>query len=174
MREIDLVAVRQLRCFEELSEEEARVAAAHLQRASLLAGETLFRQGHREDLLYLLTSGKMIIKVHAAGQEERVLATLSEGSIFGEMGLLLNQPRSATAVAVTDSELYRVGGDDFDGSLAKGEKWAIQLLLFVAEALARRLDTVNAELGLLLDERPNRRQPELERLRSRLLAKWSF
>jgi signal transduction histidine kinase len=67
------------------------------------AGDTIFRRGEAGHELFIVKSGGVEIRVG-----NRVLDTLSEHSIFGEMALIDSAPRSATAVAVTDTTLIAV------------------------------------------------------------------
>jgi len=71
----------------------------------LAAGQVLFEQGDRGVLVYEIVEGSIdILRVHGDGTEE-VLATLAAGNYFGEIGPMLNLPRSATARAKTASRL---------------------------------------------------------------------
>lgn len=64
------------------------------------AGETIFRQGDSGDVAYLIREGEVAIIRHD-GSEDRVLATLRPGDLFGEMAVIDERPRSATAKAVS-------------------------------------------------------------------------
>ena len=71
----------------------------------LAAGEVVFEQGSRGDLVYVVEKGQVeIVQVRADGREERV-ALVKKGDYFGELGPVLNLPRSATARANTAVEL---------------------------------------------------------------------
>jgi putative ABC transport system ATP-binding protein len=83
------------------------------QEVTLAAGQVLFEQGDDSDLVYMVESGEVeTLRVHADGSEER-LAVISAGSYFGELGPLLNLPRSATARALTDARLTGYGARMF-------------------------------------------------------------
>jgi len=72
---------------------------------TLSAGEVLFRQGDRGELIYIVDRGHMeILREHADGREE-LLRVLSAGDWFGEMGPMLGLPRTATARARDDTAL---------------------------------------------------------------------
>ena len=65
----------------------------------LSAGAVLFEQGDRGDLVYEVVEGSMeIVRVRGDGTEE-VLTSIGPGNYFGEIGPMLNLPRSATARA---------------------------------------------------------------------------
>jgi putative ABC transport system ATP-binding protein len=66
----------------------------------LTDGECLFRQGDPSDLVYVVNSGEMELFRELADGGEEPIAILAEGGYFGELGPMLNLPRSATARAV--------------------------------------------------------------------------
>ncbi|HUP86116.1 MAG TPA: ATP-binding cassette domain-containing protein [Acidimicrobiales bacterium] len=71
----------------------------------LAAGDVVFEQGSRGDLVYAVERGQVeILRVRDDGTEERV-ALVKKGDYFGELGPMLNLPRSATARAKTAVEL---------------------------------------------------------------------
>ena len=72
------------------------------------AGAVIFREGNKADMMYVIRSGEVVIE--RAGH---VVATLSRGSMFGEMALIDGSPRSATARAKTDCEVSVIGQETF-------------------------------------------------------------
>jgi putative ABC transport system ATP-binding protein len=71
----------------------------------LEAGQVLFHQGERGDLVYAVEEGEIeIYRIRAAGAEETV-AVIGAGNYFGELGPMFNLPRSASARARTPSRL---------------------------------------------------------------------
>jgi CRP/FNR family transcriptional regulator, cyclic AMP receptor protein len=72
------------------------------------AGDVIFRQGDEAEELYVIQSGTVEIRLG-----NRLLDTLPERSIFGEMALIDDAPRSATAIAATDVTLVPVGEKQF-------------------------------------------------------------
>ena len=83
-------------------------ANAEPKREKLKAGETIFEQGARGELVYQIDSGTIdIVRKGSSGSEH--LATLGPGQYFGELGPLLGFPRSATAIAKTDATLTSFG-----------------------------------------------------------------
>jgi putative ABC transport system ATP-binding protein len=74
-------------------------ADAEPEEVELVAGQVLFEQGDRGDLVYEVVDGSVtILRVRGDGTEE-VLTTVGPGNYFGEIGPILNLPRSATARA---------------------------------------------------------------------------
>jgi len=162
---------------------DADQLAALMQRATLVvvpAGQALFRQGEEGGSLYLLSAGRVEVLAREDGSSEHSLAMLSPGGILGEGAVLVDAPRTATAVAVTDARLWEIRRTAFRGALESGQGWAVVLLLAIAQALAQRLAAVDARLlAVIANERESQeaggtRVAELEQLRRRLLTDWAF
>jgi len=79
----------------------------------LTAGSTIFEQGQRGELVYVIDAGTVRIERQLAEGGQEVLATLGAGDYFGELGPLLGFPRSATAIAETDVSLVAYSVHDF-------------------------------------------------------------
>ena len=115
------------------------------------------------------------------GEPDHCLATLDPGSILGEAAVLIDAPRTATAVALTDARLWEISRSTFCDAVDRRRPWAVVLLLAIAGVLAERLGNVDGRLlAAIAGERENHeasgsaRVAELERLRRRLLADWTF
>src|SRR6185369_2705582 len=67
------------------------------------SGQVIFSAGDPGDGFYVIESGRVQILASFAGTEPRILATISTGDFFGEMAVLDDAPRSATAKAETDT-----------------------------------------------------------------------
>jgi CRP-like cAMP-binding protein len=73
------------------------------------AGATIVERGDRQCDLYVVCRGEL----EAVGADGDRLGVVKEGECFGEMALLLNQPRTATVRAVSPCDLLVLDGDDF-------------------------------------------------------------
>jgi EAL domain-containing protein (putative c-di-GMP-specific phosphodiesterase class I)/CRP-like cAMP-binding protein len=102
------------------------------QRHKYSAGEIIFRQGDPSELAYIIDSGDVEIYINH-GDGDVVVSSLTTGEIFGEMGVIDDSPRSASARAKTDCKL----------SLVKKEqlKERIQMSDPVVKLVIRRLLT---------------------------------
>lgn len=87
------------------------------QRITLPAGTSVFREGEAGDYAYLIEAGQIEISVSREGHK-LVLATLVPGDLFGELSLINNAPRSATASALEESQLIAIGRTAFLEKLA--------------------------------------------------------
>src|SRR5262249_7393556 len=121
---IEAREIRELPSFLALSAEEAARLAIRLAPKRLRAGETLFRQGEAGDVFYLLVSGEIDVRLMLPNGEEHPLPAAGPGAILGEMSLLLDAPRAASAAARTDALLWSMARADFDAALLASEGWA--------------------------------------------------
>jgi len=76
------------------------------------AGQVIFEEGYPADGVYFICSGKVDIS-NRRGDKRTHLATLGEGSIFGEMAFIDERPRTATVTAIEDTWCYRHNKDSF-------------------------------------------------------------
>jgi putative ABC transport system ATP-binding protein len=83
---------------------------------TLEPGEVLFRQGDPSDLVYVLHSGDVVIYRELADGTEEPLDVATPGRYFGELGPMMNLPRSASARAVSRAQLVGYGVREFRAS----------------------------------------------------------
>jgi len=104
---------------------------------SYKAGEVIFREGDPAKELFIVKSGKVDIQLG-----NRLLDTLPELSIFGEMALIDPAPRSATAVAATDATIVPVDEKQFLFLVSRTPHFALNVM----RVLTQRLRTSNTVL----------------------------
>ena len=104
-----LLALRRSDLFASLSADAMTGLQAQLTPVTLMSGEVLFKEGEPSDSLYIVISGRLRVVSRATDdQSERLVADLGHGEIVGEMGLVCDEPRSATVVAIRDTNLARL------------------------------------------------------------------
>jgi CRP-like cAMP-binding protein len=102
--------------------------------ADLPAGKFVFREGDLGTEMYIIQEGKIEI-LNRMGDEDRVLAVLEKGDFFGEMSVLEDLPRAASARALTDTRLLQINGSTFDQMLQANPEIAVRMM----RKLSRRL-----------------------------------
>ncbi len=122
---------------------------ACMERRSFKAGERIFQAGDTSDDVFLIRRGAVRIVLPLEGMQDHHLATFGRGDFFGEMAFLDRQPRSADAVAHSDTEVFVLSRQRFDGLRDEHKKLAIQLLEGLARELALRLRQTNIEVRAL-------------------------
>jgi CRP-like cAMP-binding protein/predicted DNA-binding transcriptional regulator AlpA len=77
-----------------------------------MKGDIIFHEGQPSDHFYVLQKGEVEVSIRK-NEKRFVIGTLVPGEFFGEMGLLSNEPRSASCRAITQVEVARIGNEDF-------------------------------------------------------------
>ena len=110
------------------------LAGDGIETRSAKAGEIIFSEGDEAHQLFVIKSGEVTIQ-----SGNRTLAELSTNHIFGEMALIDDAPRSATAVAMTDVELVPISEKQFLFLVSQTPFFALKVM----RVLARRLRATN-------------------------------
>jgi CRP/FNR family transcriptional regulator, cyclic AMP receptor protein len=102
------------------------------------AGETLVRQGTPGVGLFVLVSGRVRVSARQEdGGDEHELAVMGPGEVLGEMALLDELPRSATATALEPTRALLLPFQDFRAALREDADISIKLLAVVSRRLRR-------------------------------------
>ena len=159
-----LKALSGIELFASLHEVERHKIAERLLHAPFARGDFMTRQGATAHWLYIIVSGDAEVYWEAPTGERRLLKRLPSGSIFGEMGLMTGAPRSATVMASSDVECYRLDKASFEGIIHERQEIAEGM----AHILAQRQQQNNELLSEFRKEHgeiPVHRAAILERIR---------
>lgn len=121
---------------------EADVLAAievELDWIGLPGGWTLFKEGEEANALYFVIFGRLGAYVRDPTGEDREIAQIHAGEVIGEMALISGEPRTATIVAIRDSEMLRLTRTAFDRLVARYPS----LMAGVARQVVERLRQAN-------------------------------
>ena len=100
--------------------------------------EALFRQGTHGDGFFILKSGAVDVV-----KDGQVVATMmNPGTMLGEIGFILDEPRTASVIARSNSVALRVTGENLESMMKEHPAIAAKLLV----TLARRLEQTTAKL----------------------------
>jgi CRP-like cAMP-binding protein len=116
------------------------------------AGYILFEEGDAGEEMYIIQEGKVRI-VKRVDQGEKVLAIIPAGEFFGEMAILLNEPRSATAIVEEDAKLLVIDATTFETMVKSNGEIAYRII----KKLAQRLKETNAQIEMLSYKDANRK-----------------
>lgn len=136
--------------FNGLSDEEISQFTEKLMRKQYHEGEQIIAENEASDILYFICQGKVEINKNLKSQETPLaqLSILESGDFFGEMGIIEEAPRSASAVALDDVELLAIPKDAFIEISFQHPTVMYNLI----QALSGRLRQTNERFVQLLDE----------------------
>ena len=128
-------------------------AAAGPQKKALKKGELVFKEGDASRSMYLIKAGMLRLYKKKGETSFIELATVHTGSIIGELAFLDGLPRSATAEALTATEIIEIGGPAFEQVLGSAPEWLKILLKTVvgrlrdANTKIRQLETASTAIN---------------------------
>ncbi len=110
------------------------------------SGDFLFREGDLGTEMFILQEGQVEILKTVNGIDEQ-LAVLEKGDFFGEMSLLEDLPRTASARAVTDCRVIRINGATFDQMLRSKPEIAVRIMRKLSRRLRQTDQMLREALG---------------------------
>ncbi len=125
--------------FEKLHDEEMERLTKLIFARTYKSGRTLFFENTPGEVMYLIHSGTVGIFKSSGDKNELQLATLGPGSFFGEMSLLDDRPRSATARVMDDAELVVITKKAFEQMLETDPGITSKILIAMLKAVFQRL-----------------------------------
>lgn len=160
-----LALIRNVDIFAPLTEEERRSLATHMHYAPFAPGEIMTRQGAVAHYLYVIASGKAEVRLKTDNGESRLVATLESPTFFGEMGMMMGEPRRADVVAVTDVECLRLDKEGFEAVIMNRPELAHAMSSTLAQ---RQVELDAATEGLNAEAMRARVSMEQERMLGRI------
>ena len=117
----------------------------------MLEDETLFNQGDEGNKAYMIVAGKLSVEV-----DKNEVGFMSDGEVFGELALLLDQKRSATVKSVKPTELIEINKEGLELILNSASDEVKEMILKLCEELSKRsefqqipfnLEELNSKVG---------------------------
>ena len=139
-------ALSQVYLFRELAPNEMERVLSISKEKKVKKNEIVFKEGDIGDAFYLIVTGSVRISTLVPGVGEEALTILGEGEYFGEMALIDDAPRSASAIANDDGMLLYIGKDDFRKLLEQQTDIAYKLLWVFTKTLSARLRKTDEQL----------------------------
>ena len=138
MRNTYGILARRMDLFRGLSPENVARVFARGSTEEFEEGQTIFEKGSRGETMYVILSGGVAIV-----DGDRILATMEQGEMFGEMALVTQSPRTADARALSDVAVLSLTMDDIMNTL--GGEVSCQILVNIIIALSHRLRRANVQ-----------------------------
>jgi CRP/FNR family transcriptional regulator, cyclic AMP receptor protein len=116
-------------------------------------GDIIFKEGEKGDLMYVLLEGAVELKMKVE-RGETVLKTVdTPNDFFGEMALLDDRPRSASAIAAKKTRALAVDGPTFESMILSNGKFALKIIKILAARIRRSNDQVSDLIETMPKER---------------------
>ena len=147
----DLELISQIPLFSELGPLELGEVAEICLKEKFNPGEVIFKEGEPGDKFYIILKGEVEIYKEISEGREEVLAKLKAGDYFGEMSLIDNAPRSASARAVGEVVALTISKPDFEILLKASDSLSAKIYKFFVQTLSKRLRDANDKIKRILE-----------------------
>jgi CRP/FNR family cyclic AMP-dependent transcriptional regulator len=142
---VSTLLLRNVPLFAVLPEAQLSLLTRVVGRKSYPRSSTIIAAGDPTDALYIVISGRLKVMMSDDEGREVILAILGQGEFFGEMGLVDDEPRSATVIAIEPCELLTIARIDFKKCLAEN----FDIAMGVMRGLVKRLREADRKIGSL-------------------------
>ncbi len=159
--------LRNIPLFDDLSRRDIATLQRLLHRREYVAGESIFTQGEPGLGMYIIAKGVVSIQSEPSGRE---LVELNDGDFFGEIALLNEVIRSATARAKSDCMLLSLFQPDLMGLLERNPRLGVKILLSLSRLVGIRLVEVSDELETMRKDFDRRESAHSSSKREHVLA----
>lgn len=132
--------------FNQLRPPEMREIERIIHQRRFKPGEVIFWEEEPGVGMYIVEKGEVHIFRDYGGSGQKTLARLGEFDFFGEMALLNEEPRSATAVAMSETHLIGLFHPDLFELFERKPRLGVKILVHLADMLAARLRRTNSDL----------------------------
>lgn len=171
----DMLAEVQL--FSLLDDQERRTLAGILETKHFDKGDTIFSFGDAGDCLYVVRTGRVEAYVENTEGEKIVLAAMEPGELVGEISLFDGGSRTASAVAVEDTETLVFDRDDLLKFITHHPAAGVDLLTIMGRRLRSTDEMLRSRVSRNLNEEEEERLTFGERIADRVAAfggSWTF
>jgi uncharacterized membrane protein len=124
----DALMLEDVELFEHLNADDRTTLAGVIDLRTLAAGDTLFQVGEPGESLYVVRSGEVELFIRDTAGQRIPLAIVGSGEVFGELALLDRSPRTATAIAMSETTLLELDRDDLLLLFQRSPAAALRLL----------------------------------------------
>lgn len=116
-------------------------------------GDYIFQEGEKGNVMYILLKGSVELRKKVERGEKCLKVVDTPNDFFGEMALVDEQPRSASAIAATETQLVEVDQPTFENLIVTNGKFALKII----KILSDRIRHSNVQISELIAEVPKER-----------------
>lgn len=137
----------------EIFKRQKEVFEKYFSKIEIHKGDIVFREGERGNEVFFIEKGSVAIKksMDKNGVDFKILAIISQGNFFGEVAVLEDIPRTASAEAIEDSLIYKISRDDFFEFVNSYPQEGFEVFSQLTRISLERLQHTSKELTLLYD-----------------------
>ena len=135
LKVLPMVTLATSKLFGRLKAEELTLLTRNSQERTFSAGQEIFKEGGPGDGVYVVKIGLVEISAIIGQNVRRVFAQVGPGDFFGEMAVIENMPRSASAVAAEDSVVYFIPNAEMLNLIERSPALALELLREISHRL---------------------------------------
>jgi len=140
--------IMEIPLFDELKSHELGIVADHMNFFEIDAGEVLFKEGDRGDYVcFVLKGGLDVVKETGVPGETATIATIERKRSIGEMSVIDNTTRSATAIARSKTSLVALPQKSFNAILDRHPKTGIKILKGIARLMSMNMRRTSSRLA---------------------------
>jgi SulP family sulfate permease len=132
------------------SQEHVERFMNYLERQEMEQHHILINQGDPPNCMYFIDSGEVTTRLQTTTGKFIRLRSQRNGTMIGEMGLFLNQPRTATVVVSEPSVLYKLSLEAYNRMTKEDHELVFYLHQWIGRVLAARVTEHNSTLNVLL------------------------
>ena len=136
-------ALKNVELFAQMTDDELAALAERLKYAQFAKGNIISKQGAIAHWLYIIINGEAEVYLETPTGERSSVNILGKGSFFGEMGMMTGAPRSASVIAKTDVECYRLDKEAFAGIMQARPGLAKEITHVLVERRAQLDDVLH-------------------------------
>lgn len=151
------VTLSRIPIFETLSRREQRKVEQTMRLRICPPDAPIFRAGERDDRFYVVVDGRVEILRSPAGTTPVAPVGLGPGEFFGEMALIDDAPRSASAIPIGTTQLLSLSRSDFMALCERHPRIGIQIIIRLSQVIAERLRQTNR---MLKEAQAHKPQPQ--------------
>jgi uncharacterized membrane protein len=150
--------------FELLEKDDLQSLAEVVDSVKITGGEILFHAGEPGESLFIVKSGEVELFIKDTTGQKIILSIAEKNGMFGELSLLDNKPRSATAVALTDTELLVLDREDLLLLFQKKPDTALSMLAATGRMLRKADELLMTRVSRNANEEIEEKLSPLQRI----------
>ena len=150
MTSLNTLSRKNFQFFRNLPEQDLKQLLKHCHRHKAVTGSVLWHEGDNDNKVGFILSGKIGIKKMTSFTDKHVIVgTYGPGSVFGELCLLTNEPRTVGAEVLEDVDLLFLTNDEFENLIVSHPYLGLKLLRSLFRMTSTRLSSSYSRIASL-------------------------